>query len=258
MAGALAAARRRGELVGVLELVLEDRGAAVGREHEVGAQPAHAVAPARRRVEPAPERGQLRQRQVGVPDLRVALHHVDVAAGGDQLEHASGPSSSARCSSRAIVRSVYGVWARSAALRIGIVAALRISQAVEGAGDAGRARADGVHEEVARAVEQDERGAELRGQVAGVERVPLLGRAVVQPDRVPHRRVGVRAARPSARGSRSSARRAGRRASARPRRPWRAAAPPPQGGEEQRSSRGGALRPPCSESSRFISAIRRP
>ncbi len=80
-------ARRGGQLVGVLQVVLEHRRLALRGEHERARQPARPVAPALRQREPLAERAELPDRQLRVLDLRVALHHVRVAAGRDQLEH---------------------------------------------------------------------------------------------------------------------------------------------------------------------------
>ena len=61
---------------------------------------------------------------------------------------------------------MYGIWAMSAAVWIGIVGHAAQLLAVERAHPPARGDADRVHQEVARAVEHDDRGAQLLAEVA--------------------------------------------------------------------------------------------
>ena len=193
-----------GELVGVLQLVLGDRRAAGRAEHERARQPAGAVPPALGQLQAPAERGQLGQRQVRVDDLGVRLHDVDVAAGGDELEdRAAGlPAPQVPARDRPVRVRRAGQVGRGADRDR---RDLRQPLAVEGP-HAARPRARRVHEEVARPVEDDERRAELLGQ-----RRPRRGSSTRPRGTSPcrscsRRRPSPSAARPSGRGSRSTAR----------------------------------------------------
>ncbi len=178
------------ELVGVLELVLGDRRAARRAEHERALQPPRAVPPALRQRQAPAEAGQLAQREVRIDDLRQGLHDVDVAAGGDELEHRApgAPAPDVPAGDRPVRVGRPGQVGRGADRDGGD---LRQLLPVEGPHPA-RPGARRVHEEAARPVEHDERRAELLGQGGRVEAPPPGLGAAVPADRVPDLGLGRR------------------------------------------------------------------
>ncbi len=179
-------------LVGVLEVVLEDRRAALRAHDHRLAQSLDAGS-----ASPAAARGAYRAcadlpiARLGIDDLRVALHHVVGAVGRAQLEDAPAPSSSARCCRARSSARCTGSELSSAALWIGIDATRRSRSAVEGVDPAGLALR-GVDDAVAGAVEEHERCRRAaRPGPSGRAPSHHCRRAVVEADRVPDDDLGV-------------------------------------------------------------------
>ena len=178
---------RRQALIGVEQLVLDDRRLSPRPQRQVLAQPAAAIAPAERQLEPVAERAQLTDRELGVADLGVALHHIARPVGGEELVDAAArrPGPGVAAFDRALdVGRLRRGRRRS---QIGIVATRRSrSPAKERTSPGPAARL--VHEEVARAVQHDPARRRARRPASPRRSRPTspLG-ALVEADRVPDR-----------------------------------------------------------------------